>query len=92
MKTINVITTNQEDPRIETHYAFNGEYGIETTQDEDTPAWCPEAVKCTVKVAAMFPGTIEEWNRYIHECIVDELRGAGLITKHSYSEYLIEKP
>ncbi len=90
MKTIEVTTTKQENPRIETHYAYNGNYGIETTQDEDTPAWCPEAVQCTVKVATLFPGTIQEWNQYIHECIVDALKDAGLTEKCSYADFLIE--
>ena len=69
MKTIEVNTTSYKNDElkhadIETHYAYNGEFGIESSTYP-----VQESVKCKVYVSSMFPGTHEEWDRHIASII-----------------------
>ena len=71
MKTLTINTTSyksEEDLKnnalIETHYAYNGEFGIESSTYK-----MDESIECKVYVSTMFPGTHEEWSRHIASII-----------------------
>ena len=77
MITLNktVSATTQQNPEIETHYAYNNAYGIDTTKYKDEAlAYSGKIVECKVAVSSMFAGTQEEWALYINECIVDAIK------------------
>lgn len=88
MKTINVKASDEEDPKIETMYAYNGPYGIETTHDRRLAAVDGKYVKLSVSVSLMFPGTFEEWNKHIDYCIIDTLKNNGLTYDNIYGTFL----
>ena len=88
MKTINVKASEEIDPNIETMYAYNGTYGIETTHDKRLAEAYGPYVKLSVAVSSMFPGTFEEWNKHIDWCIIDTLKDSGLTYDNIYGTFL----
>lgn len=67
-------------------YAYNGDFGIETSYDNQSQ-WI-NCVEIEVKIGHMYPGTIEEWDSHIKACIVDELKEANLTHTTDYGTYL----
>ena len=88
MKTINVNASGEKTPKMEEIYVYNGQYGIELTHEIEEALLFPEAVKCNVSVSSMFPGTIEEWNNFIKECITEELVKNELVFKGTFDYFL----
>jgi hypothetical protein len=88
MKTYNVATSTEREPKTEVMYAYNGQFGIETTHSEEEASCFDEAVKLEVKVSLMFPGTTEEWNNYIDECVIETLKKEGITYTNDYGTFL----
>lgn len=88
MKTYNVVASSEKEPKTEVIYAYNGQFGIETTHLKEDANYFNEAVKLEVKVSHMFPGTNEEWNNYINECVIDTLKEQGITYTNDYGTFL----
>jgi len=88
METIYVKASEEENPKIETMYAYNGPYGIETTHDKRLAEAYGTYVKLSVAVSTMFPGTFEEWNKHVGWCIIDTLKDSGLTYDNIYGTFL----
>jgi len=88
MKTYNVTASAEREPKLEVMFAFNGQFGIETTHDFSEASLFSEAVKLNVKVSHMFPGTTDEWNRHIDYCITEELKKEGITYTNDYGTFL----
>jgi len=88
MKTINVSATQDQNENEEVVYAINGQFGIETTSHEDEACYFPERIKCVVSVGQMFAGTHQDWQKYIDECVIDELTKQGLTYENSYGVFI----
>ena len=89
MKILKVKASTEKNPRIETWYAANNyPFGIICTQNRSEALACAqiseeEAICLKVQVSHIFPGTVEEWNRYIAGCIIDTLV-ANQMTRELY--------
>jgi len=88
MKTYNVIASKEKEPKIEVMYAFNGQFGIETTHSKEEASYFNEAIKLNVTVSHMFPGPIQEWNKYIDTCVIDTLKEQGITYTNIYGTFL----
>jgi hypothetical protein len=88
MKTYNVVASSEKEPKIEVMYAYNGQFGIETTHSEEEANYFKESVKLEVKVSLMFPGTTEEWDNYINECVIETLKREGITYTNDYGTFL----
>lgn len=88
MKTYTVIASSEKEPKSEIMFAYNGQFGIETTSSESEANYFSEAIKIDLQVSRMFPGTTEEWSKYINECIIDTLTELGLTYSNVYGTFL----
>ena len=94
MKTINVTASAEESPRIETWYAANEyPYGVACTTDiNEAEALASiskeEYVICKASVSHMFPGTPEDWNRYISGQIIDTMDEMGMLVSNIDGKFI----
>jgi hypothetical protein len=88
MKKVTVIASGEINPNIETKYAINGNYGIELIWDKNEAVMFAEAIECEICVSHIFPGTHEEWAKYIRDCVIERLQEEGLTYSSNYGVYL----
>jgi hypothetical protein len=89
MKTLNTLTSNDQNFEKKVMYAYNTQFGIETGSREE---WLnddraiPGAIRFMSKHIDMYPGTQKDRQLYIRNVIIDKLESLGLVygTKMKY--------
>ena len=70
-------------------YAYNGDFGIETCSEKSDAEYHQDnPVEVHAEIATMFPGTFEEWNRHIDNCIIAKLKKLGMTCTNQYGTYI----